>query len=76
MIHARKDYERIQDPKNKIPFDEPVFLLRAQDQVAAEVVRYWAYLHKAKGGDKEIAVLAKKQADLMDEWPKHKPADL
>ncbi len=76
MLHARKDYNRIQDPENKIPEDEPVFLLRAQDQVAAEVVRYWAYLHKVKGGDEAIEILAIKQARLMDRWPKHKPADL
>lgn len=76
MIHARKDYNRIQDPENKIPEDEPVFLLRAQDQVAAEVVRIWVVLHLARGGDETIAVLAQRQAELMDEWPKHKPADL
>ena len=76
MLHARKDYNRIQDPENKIPEDEPVFLLRAQDQVAAEVVRYWAYLHKHKGGADDIAMLAIEQSRLMDEWPKHKSADL
>ena len=54
MFHARKDYNRIQDPENKIPEDEPVFLLRAQDIVAAEVVRYWAYLHTARGGDEVV----------------------
>ena len=76
MIHARNDYNRIQDPENKIPEDEPVFLLRAQDQVAADVVRHWARLHLGRCGNADIAVLAMKQADLMDEWPKHKPADL
>lgn len=29
MKHAGEDYNRIQDPENKIPADEPVFLLRA-----------------------------------------------
>ena len=76
MIHARNDYNRIQDPESKIPENEPVFLLRAQDQVAAEVVRYWAYLHQARGGDEDIASLVHHHADLMDEWPKHKPANL
>jgi hypothetical protein len=76
MLHARKDYNRIQDPDNKIPEDEPVFLLRAQDQVAAEAVRHWAVLHRYKGGNVDIAMMAEKQADLMDKWPKHKPADL
>ena len=32
MIHARDDYNRIQDPAGKIGHDEPVFLLRAQDR--------------------------------------------
>jgi len=76
MIHARKDYSRIQDPDKKIPIDEPVFLLRAQDQVAADVVRYWVYLHERNGGAMNIAILAQEHADLMDEWPIHKPADL
>lgn len=76
MLHARKDYNRIQDPENKIPEDEPVFLLRAQDQVAADVVRIWAVLHRSKGGDEAIATMAENWALLMDEWPKHKPADL
>jgi len=44
MIHARRDYDRIQDPDSKIPLDEPVFLIRGQDPVGAAVVRYWAQL--------------------------------
>lgn len=31
MKHAREDYNRIQDPGEKIGKDEAVFLLRAQD---------------------------------------------
>lgn len=34
MLHARQDYNRIQDPENKIPKDEPVILFRAQDKYA------------------------------------------
>lgn len=34
MLHAREDYNRIQDPENKIPEDEPVMLFRAQDKYA------------------------------------------
>lgn len=26
MLHARDDYNRIQDPENKIPENEPVFI--------------------------------------------------
>ncbi len=76
MIHARKDYARIQDPDKKIPVNEPVFLLRGQDQVAAEVVRIWAVLNRSRGGDSQLSRLAETQASLMDNWCKHKPADL
>jgi hypothetical protein len=44
MIHARKDYNVIQDPRtaNKndkgIPRDEPVFLLRAQDSLFIQML--------------------------------------
>ncbi|MEE8598553.1 MAG: hypothetical protein V3S69_03430 [Dehalococcoidales bacterium] len=34
MKHAREDYNRFQDPLNKIPEDEPVMLFRAQDKYA------------------------------------------
>lgn len=33
MIHARSDYNRIQDPEGKIGEDEPVILFRAQDKL-------------------------------------------
>ena len=32
MLHAREDYQRIQDPDDKIGEDEPVMLFRAQDR--------------------------------------------
>lgn len=32
MIHARDDYNRMQDPEGKIGADEPVCLFRAQDK--------------------------------------------
>jgi hypothetical protein len=76
MKHAREDYQRIQDPAGKIPADEPVFLLRAQDAVAADVVRCWADLNLAHGGDPELSRLARAHADLMDAWPVRKLPDL
>ena len=42
MIHARKDYERIQDPSKKIPEGMPVFLLLAKDRFAADTVEFYA----------------------------------
>lgn len=76
MIHARKDYNRIQDPANKIPDDEPVFLVRAQDIVSGEVVRAWANLNDLKGGDPKLSESAREHARRMDEWPVKKLADL
>ena len=80
MKHARPDYERIQDSlevrKGGIPENEPVFLLRAQDKVAAQVVRIWAILHRANGGEEPIARMAETWANVMDKWPYKKSADL
>lgn len=76
MIHARDDYAAIQDSKFRIPDDEPVFIIRAQDQVGAAAVRAWADLHEQAGGDPEMARVAREHASRMDAWPKKKPADL
>ena len=70
MLHARDDYNK--GRMDTIPKDEPVFLLRAQDKTAAMAVRYWATLQD-KGPLKDLAF---KHADLMDEWPVKKKADL
>lgn len=74
MKHARPDYDRIQDPINQIPKDEPVFLLRAQDETAAATVRFWASLNSQ--GDPQAVELARRHARLMDAWPKKKVADV
>lgn len=75
MLHAREDYNRIQD--EIIPKDEPVFLLRAQDETAGDVVRYWAELNAKKpNGDKRAVKLALEQAARMDAWPAKKTADI
>lgn len=90
MIHARNDYQRIQDPQNKIPVDEPVFLLRAQDETASAVVRYWVRLNRKSlnaalkknpngadvQGRKKAIALAEAHAFRMDDWEKKKAADV
>ena len=77
MKHAREDYnERIQDSANLIPGDEPVFLIRAQDQVGATAVRAWAHLHRLNGGSDPVYLMAMKHADKMEAWPKKKAADV
>lgn len=79
MIHARDDYNRIQDPEGKIPDDEPVFLIRAQDAAAVETVMHWAKVNARVGGDPLLSAMAAKHALRMDAWQqthKKKPADL
>jgi hypothetical protein len=68
---------------NKAHPNEPLFVLRGQDRVAAEVVRYWVYL--ASGGmphlfqlPKDIsakAMEALKIAKAMEAWPDRKHPD-
>lgn len=70
MLHARDDYN--QGKMNEIPKDEPVFLLRAQDETAARVVRYWASIQP----DGPLKDKARMHADRMDAWPVKKIADL
>lgn len=77
MKHARLDYDRMQDPSGKIPDDEPVFLLRAQDPVAAELVMMWAARTMSLGGDKAMIDMATQHAVKMRDWPTKKAvADL
>lgn len=76
MRHARADYNRFQDPENKIPDDEPVFLLRAQDRCAAKVVRFWAQFNKDSGGDHALSEQVMEWAIEFDKWPVKKHADL
>ena len=68
MIHAREDYNRIQDPYGKIPHDEPVFLIRGQDRAAPGAVEAWANLAEAMGADPVIIILARNQADMMRDY--------
>lgn len=79
MIHARDDYNRIQDPARKIGADEPVFLVRAQDKSAPATLRFWAEENHRNGGDAALSELAEAHADAMEEWQRNhfnKPADL
>jgi hypothetical protein len=59
MIHARDDYNRIQDPAGLIPQDEPVFLLRAQDVAAPQIVAAWADAIERLGGSPELVAAAR-----------------
>lgn len=52
-----------------IPDDEPVFILRAKDITAPEVVRYWAQLQREiDGGDESTAERVDAFADEMGRY--------
>lgn len=65
MKHARKDYDRIQDPSNLIPEDEPVMLFRAQDMYAPDALKAYAehIRHDMQATPEALAV-----ADRVMEW--------
>ena len=68
MIHARKDYNSIQDSSGHIPEDEPVFLIRAKDKVGPLAVETWAELAMVAGADENIVRHAKEHAQRMREY--------
>jgi hypothetical protein len=69
MKHARKDYDRIQDPHNLIPKDEPVFLLRAKDKTAPAIVRAWASAQKTNpNADHKMIKEVEAHADVMEAY--------
>lgn len=77
MIHARDDYNRMQDPAGKIPADEPVLLFRAQDKHTAMVARFYRELLQS---DPETTpgMLESIEAHIprIDAWPVKKTPDL
>lgn len=68
MKHARADYDHIQDPSGKIANDEPVFLLRAKDRTAPQILNEWARLQRFFGGDEQLAQMADEHAARMRAW--------
>lgn len=71
MKHAREDYNRIQDPENKIPQDEPVFLLRGQDKTAPQILRLWAAAQRNNPRvDPQIIYITEQHAIAMENWQK------
>jgi len=68
MKHAREDYNRIQDPENKIPEDEPVFILRGQDWLAPGLLFEWAKKLREVGGDENMASKVENHAKEMINW--------
>ena len=79
MIHARSDYDRIQDPAVNDPLllsegsspigeDEPVFLIRASDQAFRAAVAAWRIAHLNAGGDSEGAETVERHLVGAEAW--------
>ena len=70
MLHARNDYNRrIQDSEGKIPDNEPVFMLRAQDIHAPSIVEEYAMnVEAVEGHDVNIVRNARAHAAQMRVW--------
>lgn len=78
MLHARTDYQRIQDPavtdptmlgegSTPIAPDEPVMLFRGQDRLAPLVLIHYAELLTA-AGKKDMAETVTRHAIRMTDW--------
>ncbi len=72
MKHARPDYDVIQAPHDMIPEEEPVFLIRGQDMVGAEAVRFWAQIAGMAGAETAICLAALEQASRMEKWQRER----
>ena len=68
MIHARKDYMRIQDPENKIADDEPVFLMRAKDDCMVYALEAWIHAAKMRNAKQDIVQSAENHLKLVRQW--------
>jgi hypothetical protein len=73
MAKERK-YGNVTVENKSIPEDEPVFLFRAQDELASAALRYYAALRSADG-DTEGARRVMFSANDFDRWPKKKRPD-
>jgi hypothetical protein len=70
MKFTRDDYnKRIVDKAGKIPADEPVFLLRAQDKYAPSTLRFYAKLLE-EDGNMDMAEELRTHARQMIVWQK------
>jgi hypothetical protein len=55
--------------------DEPIFVLRAQDSLAADAVRHWAERAEQAGSTPAKVAEARDIADAMERWPTRKMPD-
>ena len=79
MIHARNDYNRIQDPalhdpsllsdgSSPIAEDEPVFLVRASDQAFVATLEAWAKAHNEQSDERSMSDAVASHIELALQW--------
>ena len=68
MKHARRDYNRIQDPAGLIPEDEPVFLIRGQDRAGPAALLAYAAVAEGLGSSPELVASVRRQARIMADY--------
>ena len=77
MLHARKDYMPIQDPREGgIPHDEPVMLFRAQDVHFVEILKKYKELLEIDGADLDIIQAVENQIKRGEKWNFKKAPDI
>lgn len=74
MKHARADYNRLQDPEGKIPMEEPVFIIRGQDNYSGSAIL--AYADLVEVANPQLAGLVRDWARFTMEWSPKKDPDL
>jgi hypothetical protein len=55
--------------------NEPIFVLRAQDEIAPIVIRAWAAIAENRGTPAAKVADARAIADVMEAWPHRKVPD-
>lgn len=71
----RQVLEKIDQHEQKTGIAEPLFILRAQDVFAAELVRQWAHLAESAGVARDKVDNARQCARAMRNWPNKKVPD-
>lgn len=66
----REEYNDLNSNLNMADKDEPIFILRAQDRLAPELIRSWASRASIHGCSSEKVQEARDLAAKMQEWGK------
>lgn len=76
MRTTKPKYAPIDATVAGIPAEEPVFLLRAQDQHAVATLRHYADRVQAAGGDPNLVSATRQSITEFAAWPVKKAPDL